>query len=124
MTVNGGVFEGQVWAHAAYSDGNISLTINGGEFSPKAGYDGSSVFVNNGGDSLYDVVTLSVTGGKFNTKVGANNPNSDKVKGKITGGVFTEAAKSAMESGTASNTPLIAEGKTFVANEDGTYTLQ
>ncbi len=121
MTINGGTFEGQVWAQGANADGNITLNITGGEFTPKVGYDGSSVFVGNAG-SYYDVVAFSVTGGKFNTKIGANNPDSDKVKGKITGGIFTSEAKAAMESGNL-NKNLIASNASFVDNGDGTYTL-
>ena len=86
MTINGGSFEGQLWVQAA--DNSAELTINGGTFAPR-GNDGSSVFVSN---SSYDVA-FAVTGGTFNHKIGANNVEKAGVKGSITGGLFTEAAK-------------------------------
>ena len=110
MTINGGTFDGQTWFHCV--DDSAKLTINGGSFSPN-GNDGSSVFVNNTG---YDV-EFAVTGGTFETKIGANDVEA--LAGSITGGNFTEAAKS------KTNEALIAEGMVFsgVADADGYYTL-
>ena len=84
MTINGGEFEGQVWVQAV--DNSAVLTINGGSFAPR-GADGSSVFITN---SQYSVA-LKVTGGEFETKIGASKP--EELKGAITGGVFSESAK-------------------------------
>lgn len=97
MTINGGEFEGQVWVQAV--DNSAALTINGGKFAPR-GADGSSVFVSN---SQYSVA-LKITGGEFETKVGVSNPGV--LAGVITGGVFTENAK------TSTNSALFAS--TFV----------
>ena len=84
MTINGGEFEGQVWVQAV--DNSAVLTINGGSFAPR-GADGFSVFITN---SQYSVA-LKVTGGEFETKIGASKP--EELKGAITGGVFSESAK-------------------------------
>jgi len=67
MTINGGGFNGQVWVQCV--DNSAKLTITGGCFNA-AGGDYSSVFV---GNSKYDA-QLSVTGGTFATKIGANRP--------------------------------------------------
>lgn len=107
MTINGGEFEGQVWVQCV--NDTSKLTINGGSFKP-CWNDGSSVFVNNSG---YEA-ELNVTGGIFETKIGANDPeglNGDK----IVGGTFTEAAKS------NTNTALLGEDCVFVENAGGTY---
>lgn len=96
IQINGGIFIGQIWIQQGNPSGSgdhttkiCSLTINGGNFSP-AGADGSSVFLTN---HSADNVNLSVTGGTFNTKIGCNNANHNGVKGKITGGIFTDSAK-------------------------------
>lgn len=83
IEINGGIFEGQVWMQGLGS-GSTSLTITGGEFSPLAGYDGSSIYLTNG----TNVINLSITGGKFATKVGCANPEKEGVKGSIKGGVY------------------------------------
>ena len=106
MTINGGTFDGQVWIHCV--DDSAKMTINGGNFSPNWN-DGSSVFVNNSG---YDA-EFSVTGGTFETKIGANDVEA--LAGAITGGAFTEAAKN------ETNAVLLAEGYVFEENADGTY---
>lgn len=86
ITINDGNFEGQVWVHCV--NDSADLTIKGGSFAPaKYGHDASSVFVNNSGYSA----KLSITGGYFATKVGANNV--DALAGCITGGEFSESAK-------------------------------
>ena len=106
MTINGGTFEGQVWVQCV--DDTAIMTITGGTFAPRFN-DGSSVFVNNSGYKS----ELSVTGGTFTTKIGANDV--DALNGPITGGTFTETAKN------GTNEDLIADGYTFAANGDGTY---
>ena len=106
VVINGGTFQGQVWVQCV-GDG-ASLTINGGSFAPSAG-DYSSVFVNNNKpapadpeDPTYDVA-FSITGGSFATKVGCDN--AEALKGCITGGEFTDAAKQ------GTNEILFAAGK-------------
>ncbi len=109
VTINGGSFDGQVWVQPTK---DCSLTIAGGSFQPAThGNDGSSVYITNG---TYKV-TLSVTGGTFNTKIGC--VDAAALAGAITGGTFTETAKNNTEA------VLLAEGYSFVKNEDGTYTV-
>ena len=109
LTINGGEFDGQVWVQPA---SDCALTITGGSFKPATnGNDGSSVFVTNSTKT----VTLSVTGGTFQTKIGCSN--AEQLAGAITGGVFTE---SAMDN---TNAALFNDGCEFVANADETYTL-
>ena len=99
LTINGGTFGGQVWVHCV--NDTAKLTINGGSFSPN-GNDGSSVFVNNSGYKA----ELSITDGTFATRIGADKP--DTLNGsKITGGLFTEAAKN------GTNLVLLGEGMIF-----------
>ena len=86
MTIKGGNFVGQLWLQAV--NNTSDLTINGGTFTA-AGNDGSSVFVSN---SSYDVA-FAVTGGTFNHKIGASDVNKQGVKGSISGGLFSQAAK-------------------------------
>ena len=119
IEINGGTFIGQIWMQqgGAVGTGDYttkigSLTINGGNFSP-AGADGSSVFITNHGA---DNVKLTVTGGTFNTKIGCNDATRDGVKGKITGGKFTESAK------TYTNPDLFATGS-WSDLVDGFYTF-
>lgn len=106
MTINGGTFEGQVWVQCV--DNSAKMAINGGSFSPK-GNDGSSVFV---GNSEYEA-ELSVTGGNFATKIGANDAAS--LSGSITGGTFTETAKN------GTNEVLLNKDFKFRQNANGTY---
>jgi len=113
IIINGGTFKGQIWMQGL-GTGSSSLTINGGNFSPTYGYDGSSVYITNG----TNVVNLSVTGGYFNTKIGCASATKEGVAGAVTGGVFTESAKN----NTAA--ALIATGYSFVENGDGTYTVK
>ena len=112
MTINGGDFDGQLWVQAV--DNTAELTINGGTFAPR-GRDGSSVFITND----QRTVGLTVTGGYFNTKIGSSNTtNFAEGSGMITGGTFTEAAK------TNTKAELLATGYQFVANGDGTYSVK
>ena len=112
MTINGGDFDGQLWVQAV--DNTAELTINGGTFAPR-GRDGSSVFITND----QRTVGLTVTGGYFNTKIGSSNTtNFTSGSGMITGGTFTEAAK------TNTKAELLATGYQFVANGDGTYDVK
>ena len=83
IIINGGTFEGQVWMQGLGS-GSSSLTINGGNFSPVAGYDGSSVYITNGTNA----VEVTINGGFFNTKIGAAKPFECIVRG-----TFTTSAK-------------------------------
>ena len=108
MTINGGTFDGQVWIHCV--NNTASMTINGGEFSPN-GMDGSSVFANNSGY----VVGLSVTGGSFATKVGANDTAA--LAGSITGGTFSANAIASM----GENSVLF--GGSLIANDDGSFSV-
>ena len=112
IIINGGKFEGQVWMQGL-GNGSSSLTINGGEFEPVSGYDGSSVYITNGTNT----VNVSITGGTFNTKIGAANAEKDGVKGCITGGTFTESAKS------NTNAALLNEGYEFKEGTDGNFTV-
>lgn len=112
MTINGGNFDGQLWVQAV--DNTAELTINGGTFAPR-GRDGSSVFITND----QRTVGLTVTGGYFNTKIGSSNTtNFAEGSGMITGGTFTESAK------TNTKAELLATGYQFVANGDGTYSVK
>ena len=110
LIVNGGTMEGQVWVQPNQRD--VTLKVNGGDFSPR-GVDNSSIYLENGTNDI----EFSVTGGTFNTKIGADQPDNEGVKGSVKGGTFTEAAK------TGTNPALIAEGYDFVSNGDGTYTV-
>ena len=98
LVVNGGVCEGQIWMQP-FADGS-SVTITGGDFSPR-GNDGSSVFVTN--NSIE--VGFSISGGYFHTKLGASTP----VKG-VTGGTFV-----------VDPTNFVADGYDVVKNPDGTF---
>lgn len=120
IEINGGSFIGQIWMQQGNAMGSGdyttkigSLTINGGNFSP-AGADGSSVFITN---HSADNVKLSVTGGTFNTKIGCNVATHSGVKGKITGGKFSESAKA------NTNANLFATGGTWSELVDGFYTF-
>ena len=112
IIINGGEFKGQVWMQGLGS-GSSSLTINGGEFAPTAGYDGSSIFITNGTNDI----NVAVTGGFFNTKIGCNDANKAGVKGCIVGGTFTA---NAIEN---TNAALIANGHAAIDNGDDTYTV-
>lgn len=103
MTINDGIFEGQLWVQAV--DNDAVLTINGGSFAPR-GIDGSSVFITNG---TYDVV-LKVTDGSFETKLACNDSTKKGVKGTISGGVY----------GVEIDENLIAEGYCLIES-DGKY---
>lgn len=106
MTINDGIFEGQLWVQAV--DNSSVLTINGGSFAPR-GIDGSSVFITN---SDYDVV-LKVTDGSFETKLACNDSTKKGVKGTIFGGVY----------GVEIDENLIAEGYKAVKQGDKWYVL-
>lgn len=85
IIINGGQFLGQVWMQGL-GTGSSSLTINGGEFNPTAGYDKSSVYITNGTNEII----VSITGGTFNTKIGCADSTKSGVKGCVTGGQFKE----------------------------------
>lgn len=110
IIINGGTFEGQVWMQGL-GNGPSSLVINGGEFSPTEGYDGSSVYITNGTND----VKVSITGGFFNTKIGC--ADATKLAGCLTGGVFTADAKEKTDEG------LLATGYSFEEQEDGTWAV-
>ena len=93
LVINDGEMEGQVWMQPY--DNNSTLTIIGGSFAPR-GNDGSSVFVTNDSKD----VTLKVTGGTFETKIGCSDYTKAGVKGSISGGIF----------GVAPDANLYAEG--------------
>lgn len=107
IIINGGQFLGQVWMQGL-GTGSSSLTINGGEFNPTAGYDGSSVYITNGTNDII----VSITGGTFNTKIGCSDAAKAGVKGSIVGGIFTAAAKE------NTNAELLADGYFFEADGD------
>ena len=109
LVINGGKFEGQIWMHP-FAD-NTSITIAGGNFAPR-GVDGSSVYVENSSKN----VVMSVSGGTFNTKIGCASPSKESVKGKITGGKFSESAKA------NTNAALFAPGN-WSGLVDGFYTF-
>lgn len=121
IVINGGTFKGQVWIQQGSAssvddtgtDKVCKFTITGGNFSP-TGRDGSSVFITN---KQYDNVILSVTGGTFNTKIGASFPAKSGVAGKITGGKFTESAKTNTASGLFASSSSWSE-----SDSDGFYT--
>lgn len=113
IIINGGVFEGQVWMQGL-GNGSSSLAINGGEFSPVQGYDGSSVYITNGTNDII----VSINGGKFNTKIGCVDATKEGIKGSVKGGIFTESAK------TNTNNALIAEGCAFVETVDGYWEIE
>jgi len=114
MTITNGTFDGQLWVQSV--DDSAERTISGGTFSPN-GKDGSSVFIGNVTTAdVHHSVDFNVTGGNFQTKIGCNDPS--KLTGNlITGGVFTEAAK------TNTNSALIASGYVFESNTDGTWSV-
>ncbi|MBR5201232.1 MAG: hypothetical protein IKW31_05740 [Alistipes sp.] len=112
IIINGGTFNGQVWMQGL-GNGTSSLTINGGNFSPVDGYDGSSVYITNNSN----IVNVAVNGGMFNTKIGCYDATKEGAKGCITGGTFTAAAKE------NTNAALLAEGHVFKALENGNYTV-
>ena len=113
IIINGGTFLGQVWIQGL-GNGPSSLTINGGNFSPVAGYDGSSVYITNSGN----IVNVAVNGGMFNTKIGCYDATKEGAKGCITGGTFTTTA---MEN---TNAALLANGYVFAESENGNYTVE
>ena len=84
VVINGGEFVGQVWMQP--NQKNVSLTVNGGTFSPVGG-DASSIFMTNEGENC-TMDSASITGGTFNGKVGVTNP--DALAGCISGGRFTD----------------------------------
>lgn len=110
IIINGGEFKGQVWMQGLGS-GSSSLTINGGEFAPTAGYDGSSIFITNNTNDI----NVAVNGGFFNTKIGCTDATKEGVKGSIVGGTFTADAKD------KTNVALVADEYGFEENEDGNW---
>jgi len=113
LTVNGGIFEGQIWVQP--NQGNAAIEINGGTFAP-CGNDGSSVFMTNKGEN-YTVSSAAISGGTFNGKIGCSDASADALTGAVTGGTFSATAKE------GTNAALLAEGYAFIANTDGTYTV-
>lgn len=110
IIINGGEFKGQVWMQGLGS-GSSSLTINGGEFAPTAGYDGSSIYITNNTNDI----NVAVNGGFFNTKIGCFDATKEGVKGSIVGGTFTTAAKD------NTKVALVADEYGFEENEDGNW---
>ena len=111
IVINGGTFEGQVWMQGL-GNGTSSLTINGGEFTPTDGYDGSSIYITNGTNDI----EVNINGGKFNTKIGCQDATKEGVLGCITGGTFTtDAAEN-------TNSALIANGYSAV-EADGMWNI-
>ena len=106
IIINGGTFEGQVWMQGL-GNGSSSLTVNGGEFNPTEGYDGSCIYITNGTND----VQVQINGGMFNTKIGCADALKPGVNGCIKGGTFTTAA---IEN---TNAALIANG--YAAELDG-----
>ena len=106
IIINGGTFEGQVWMQGL-GNGTSSLTVNGGEFNPTEGYDGSCIYITNGTND----VQVQINGGMFNTKIGCADALKPGVNGCIKGGTFTTAA---IEN---TNAALIANG--YAAELDG-----
>ena len=104
LVINNGEMEGQVWMQPY--DNNSTLTINGGIFAPR-GIDGSSVFVTNDSKD----VTLKVTGGTFETKIGCSDYTKAGVKGSVSGGIF----------GVAPDANLYAEGMHAVESNGKYY---
>ena len=111
LTIEGGVFDGQIWLQPSQNS-VISLEINGGDFSPNGG-DGSSVFIENWVDykNVYADCTVDITGGFFQTKIGFDNA-SELTGSLVTGGVFTNKAVQEMAAG------LINPGYKLVPNAD------
>ena len=97
LTINDGVIDGQVWIQP-FAEG-ITVSINGGSFSPNGG-DSSSIYVENSSKT----VSFRVNGGSFEGKIGC--ANADALKGCIRGGEFTDAAYE--------NTNAVLFHKTFV----------
>ena len=91
LTINGGTFNGQIWVQNDSNNGEGHLTINDGTFSP-CGADGSSVFIENQNAKQ---TSLSITDGKFTTKVGATA--FSKLGQCITGGTFTVSDATALK---------------------------
>ncbi len=114
LIVNGGTMVGQVWLQP--NQGDVTLEVNGGDFSPR-GVDGSSIFMENK-EEKYDVSSAKITGGTFQTKIGATDVNKEGVKGCITGGTFTETA---MQN---TNKNLFAQESYFVKNDEGNYIVK
>ena len=112
IIINGGTFLGQVWMQGL-GNGSSNLTINGGNFSPVAGYDGSSVYITNNSN----IVNIAVNGGMFNTKIGCYDATKEGAKGCITGGEFTTAAKE------NTNASLVHSDYQFVEGENGTWVV-
>ena len=113
LIVNGGVMEGQVWLQP--NQGNVTIEVSGGEFSPR-GVDGSSIFMENNGKN-YTVTSAKISGGTFQTKIGCSMPGKDGVKGCVTGGTFTQVALD----GTDRN--LFAE-ETYLVKENDDYLVK
>ena len=114
LIVNGGVMEGQVWLQP--NQGNVTIEVSGGEFSPR-GVDASSIFMENNGKN-YTVTSAKISGGTFQTKIGCSIADKTGVKGCIIGGTFTETA---MQN---TNKNLFAEETYLVKNDEGNYIVK
>ena len=111
LVINGGEFVGQIWTQSTNANANLaSVEINGGTFKP-AGPDASSIFIETASNGDFEV---EVTGGYFETKIGASNPTA--LEGAIVGGTFTEQAKN------GTNTALFSDACELKDNGDGTFT--
>ena len=85
LSVSGGIIDGQIWVQPFAA--NCSVTVTGGTIGPNGG-DASALFIEN---AKY-AVTLKVSGGKFEGKIGCSKP--DELVAKVTKCTFTtEAAK-------------------------------
>ena len=114
LIVNGGVMEGQVWLQP--NQGNVTIEVSGGGFSPR-GVDASSIFMENNGKN-YTVTSAKISGGTFQTKIGCSIADKTGVKGCIIGGTFTETA---MQN---TNKNLFAEETYLVKNDEGNYIVK
>ena len=113
IIINGGTFLGQVWMQGL-GNGSSNLTINGGNFSPVEGYDGSSVYITNNSN----IVNIAVNGGMFNTKIGCYDATKEGAKGCITAGEFTTTAKE------NTNAALLAEGYVFASGDNDNWIVE
>ncbi len=86
LIINSGVFQGQVWLQP--NQGDTTITVSGGSFTPSPG-DASSIFMTNTGEAK-TVTSASFSGGTFNGKIGCSDASA--LAGSITGGSFNAAA--------------------------------
>ena len=110
VVINDGEFAGQVWLQSTGAGQFIAiLTINGGEFAPRAN-DASSVYITT---VTSTAINVAITDGTFNGKIGVDN--TANISGFVTGGTFTATAKN------GTNESVLADGFVFEENTDGIY---